>query len=231
MERELNHYLKSLNDQFEDFGSIRHFLYRNCNANGKDVDGWTALHFYAAHNGPVEDIESSLSKGALINQVTHDNGWTPLHLEVKSDNFNIVEVLITNGADVNVKDLDDLNPLQIAAQNGYVDITEILSECHDCLVDEKDSNGQRALHLAAYDGHAYVIHVLMKNGASVNLIDHFHQTALSLSVQADHLEVMNLLIDCGDNLVDELKLHDKKNLSILSSFWQLRADKLVSWET
>ena len=118
MERELIHYLKSLNDQFKDFGSIRHFLDRNCNVNGKDVDGWTALHIYAAHNGPVEDIESLLSKGALINQVTHDYGWTPLHLAVNNDNFNIVEVLITNGADVNAKDLDDWTPLQIAAQNG-----------------------------------------------------------------------------------------------------------------
>ena len=47
-------------------------------------------------------------------------------------------------------------------------------------------------HLAAYDGHANVIHVLMKNGASVNLIDHSQQTALSLAVQEGHLEVMNL---------------------------------------
>jgi len=54
------------------------------------MDGWTALHFYAAHNGPVEDIESLLSKGALIKQVTHDDGWTPLHLAVNNDNFNIV---------------------------------------------------------------------------------------------------------------------------------------------
>jgi ankyrin repeat protein len=207
MERELIHYLKSLNDQFQDFRSIRHFLDRNCNVYGKDVDGWTALHFYAAHNGPVEDIESLLSKGALINQVTHDDGWTPLHLAVNNDNFNIVEVLITNGADVNAKDLDDWTPLQIAAQNGYVDITDILSECHD---DEKDSNGQTAPHLAACDGHANVIQVLIKSRASVNLIDHLQQTALLLAVQEGHLEAMNLLIDCGGNLVDVLKVHDQK---------------------
>jgi len=151
-----------------------------------------------------------LSKGALINQVTHDDGWTPLHLAVNNDNFNIVEVLITNGADVNAKDLDDWTPLQIAAQNGYVDITEILTECHDSIVDEKDSNGQTALHLVACDGHANVIHVLIKNGASVNLIDNLQQTALSLAVQEGHLEAMNLLIDCGGILVDILKIHDKK---------------------
>ena len=68
-----------------------------------------------------------------------------------------------------------------------------------------------------------MFNVLIKNGASVNLIDHLQQTALLLAVQEVHLEVMNLLIDCG-NLVDELKIHDKKNLPMLSSFWQLRAD-------
>jgi len=75
--------------------------------------------------------------------------------------------LITNGADINAKDLDDCTPLQISAQNVCVDITEILSECHDCIVEEKDSRGQTALHLVACDGHANVIHVLIKNRASL----------------------------------------------------------------
>ena len=93
-----------------------------------------------------------------------------------------------------------------------MDITEILSECHDCIVDEKNSNGQTALHLGAYAGHANVSHVLIKNGASVNLIDNLQQTALTLAVQEGHLEAMNLLIDCGGNLVDILKIHDQKEL-------------------
>ena len=95
---------------YKDFRSIDHFLDRNCNVNGKHLDGWTALHFYAAHNQPVEDIESLMSKVALIKQVTHHDGWTLLHLAVNNDNFNIVEVLITKGANVNPKDLDDWTP-------------------------------------------------------------------------------------------------------------------------
>ena len=92
-----------------------------------------------------------------------------------------------------------------------MDITEVLCECHYCIVDDKDTNRRTALHLAACDGHANFIHVFIKNGASVNLIDHLQQTAYSLAVEEGHLEAMNLLIDCGGNLVDELKIHDKKN--------------------
>lgn len=65
-------------------------------------------------------------KGAAIN--AKDNLWsrTPLHWAVETGNKDIVELLMSNGANMNVKDNLGKTPLAIAEERKHKEIAELL---------------------------------------------------------------------------------------------------------
>ncbi|MEJ2703606.1 MAG: transglutaminase domain-containing protein, partial [Sedimentisphaerales bacterium] len=52
--------------------------------------------------------------------------WTPLHFAAQAGQTDIVEYLITNGADVNAKSIQGETPLQLAANNDHKEIMRLL---------------------------------------------------------------------------------------------------------
>ena len=64
--------------------------------------GGPSIH-QATIDGKIALIRRELSNGANVNEKNED-GYTPLHLAVKSGHKRIVELLIAKGADVNAKD-------------------------------------------------------------------------------------------------------------------------------
>jgi ankyrin repeat protein len=60
-------------------------------------------------------------------------------------------------------------------------------------IDAHDDAGHTALMLAAANGHADVVRVLLANGARRDLRDHNGQTAASLAKKAHRAEVEKLL--------------------------------------
>lgn len=98
---------------------------------GVEVDirnkyGKTPLHV-AAYAGKVEVAELLLSKGADIN-ARDKHGQTSLHKAVVAyeNRKEAVELLLNNGADASIKDNDSKTPLDIAEEEGYEEIAELL---------------------------------------------------------------------------------------------------------
>lgn len=52
---------------------------------------------------------------------------TPLHLACRSNKLEIVQVLISNGADVNKFNVRLETPIHVAAENGYGEICKALT--------------------------------------------------------------------------------------------------------
>uniref|UniRef100_A0A1A9V0E9 ANK_REP_REGION domain-containing protein n=1 Tax=Glossina austeni TaxID=7395 RepID=A0A1A9V0E9_GLOAU len=127
----------------------------------------TALHL-AADEGNVECVNLLLVKGADAKLKNH-RGFTALHLAARTSSLECVESLLRNGnADPNAEDFDHRTPLHAAigkSENAF-DILETLIQW-GANVNHKDIYGFTALHLAALDGLAQCVEMLIYHGADV----------------------------------------------------------------
>jgi len=78
--------------------------------NAKDGEGLTPLHQAARYNR-LESAEWLIANGADVHAKTKRLAWTPLHYAARSQEFGVdmVELLITSGADLNAKGNIDVN--------------------------------------------------------------------------------------------------------------------------
>lgn len=69
------------------------------------------------------------------------------------------------------------------------------------------------LHMAAYEGHADIVELLLKNGAEINSKDMLKMTPLHWAVQNEHIECIKILISYGAT-VDVVSKFDKTPISM-----------------
>ncbi|GAB0098528.1 hypothetical protein DMENIID0001_142700 [Sergentomyia squamirostris] len=127
----------------------------------------TALHL-AADEGNVECVNLLLGKDADVKLRNH-RGFTPLHLAARSASLDCVESLLRTGnADPNAEDFDNRTALHaaIGKSDQALDIIETLI-AWGANINHKDVYGFTALHLAALDGLAQCVEVLIFHGTDV----------------------------------------------------------------
>jgi ankyrin repeat protein len=76
----------------------------------------------AAREGYVEKVKDLLARGADPNAIRL--GTTPLHIAAGHGHFDIVKILVENGANVNVKDLMGFTPLHSAIMGDHFAIVK-----------------------------------------------------------------------------------------------------------
>ena len=131
----------------------------------------------------------------------NDGEDTSLHRALETGLFSVVHWrrLLDRGADVKERDEMFLTPLDVAAQDGKLEIAKILIEyCAD--VNCRDLIGWSPLHKAARNGHVDVVRLLLDNGADVNALQRNHQTPLHIASLNGCLEVVLLLLERGANV-------------------------------
>lgn len=81
----------------------------------------------AAKDGDLEKLKSLLDENAeLINDRDPMLGYTPLHRAASQGNYEIVQYLLENGADVNPKSKKGETPLKLAVQQDRTDVADLL---------------------------------------------------------------------------------------------------------
>ncbi|MCK4823582.1 ankyrin repeat domain-containing protein, partial [bacterium] len=167
----------------------------------RDHHDFTPLHWAALCN-QRQLVELLLSKGAEVNAKDKDNR-TPLYYsylfgETYSD---IIELLVVNGADVNVKcGRYDGTPLHYAAREGHKENVEVLLE-HGADVNAKNARGGIALHIAAHEGHKEIVELLLENDADVNIGEkYYNRTAAEFAMGQNHKEIVELLVSKGADI-------------------------------
>ncbi|OHW99857.1 ankyrin repeat protein [Colletotrichum incanum] len=171
---------------FEMRAEIRRAIERGANVDGKDVRGWTPLH-YAAAKGLKRMANALLEFDADVN-ARNLLEWTPLHYACRHNDTQLVQSLLREGGEVNAQGRDGVAPLHCAAMEGLRDVVSFLIEA-GATIDILDTSGNTPLLWAAFRGHEDVVSYLWKD-ASKRLRDKNGRTALHLAVLGGHKEVV-----------------------------------------
>lgn len=150
----------------------------------------------------------------------NDDGWTPLILAAGyysceyDDNFKekedetkrneTVQLLLGNGANINLCDKDGTSPLYVACQEGHDSTVQLLlSKGAD--INLCDEDGSSPLSIACHEGFISTVQLLLSKGADINLCDNDKASPLLLACQEGHTSTVQLLLskEANINLCDE----------------------------
>ena len=97
---------------------------------------------------------------------------------------------------LNEPDKNGLTALHLAAERGYVAVSQLLLD-EDAQIDIEDNSGRTALHVAVESGHLNVLRFLLDRGASIEARNHNRQAALHLATKYGNTKIVQMLLDRG----------------------------------
>lgn len=173
---------------------------------GSDVnarDSYYTPLIYAILSGNKDVVKYLVETAkADVNALSKEN-LSPITYAARSDKFNdadckeVIESLVVNGADVNIKDgVSFYTPLIYAAERGNMEVVKYLVE-NGAIVKQSDLIDLTALMVASQNGHLNVVRYLLDHNADVNEQNKNHETPIIFAAKNGHLEVVKLLIQKG----------------------------------
>lgn len=161
-----------------------------------DNEGKGALTL-AAQGGHTALVSTLLGKHhAPCDQRPHD-GKTALRLAALEGHYDVVQLLLVHGADINSKDADGRSTLYVLALDNRLAMAKYLvSQGAD--VETRDLEGRTPLHVSAWQGHTEMVCLLLSHGrAAVDACDLENRTALHSASWQGHSAIVRLLLEHG----------------------------------
>ncbi|XP_065860533.1 uncharacterized protein [Euphorbia lathyris] len=177
----------------------------------QNEDARSLLHV-AVSSSHLQVVKALLDVDESKNVVNSkdEEGWAPLHSAASIGNQEVVDLLLTRGADVNAKNDGGRTALHYAASKGWLDVAELLIS-HGANLNTKDKVGCTPLHRAASTGKSALCEFLIEEGAEVDATDKAGQTPLMTAVICYNKEVALLLIRHGA----DVDVEDKEGYTVL----------------
>ncbi|PIA59835.1 hypothetical protein AQUCO_00400601v1 [Aquilegia coerulea] len=106
--------------------TIHRLIENGASINGRDQNGWTALH-RAAFKGRIDVVRTLVEMGIEVDAKDED-GYTALHCATESGQVEITELLVKKGADIEARTNKGVTSLQIANSLQYSGIARVLMQ-------------------------------------------------------------------------------------------------------
>jgi ankyrin repeat protein len=204
-------------------------LDKGADANIRNHRGQTPLHL-AARAQAYDCVEMLLRKGNADPNIGDFDKRTPLHAAVgkSARSYDIIELLVSWGADVNTKDQYGYTPLHIAALNELSQCVEILI-FHGADVTAKSKFGMTALGIITRKTPASLAMVTQKLDSAITLHHHPESSNREVELRLDfrsilqhchprEISFLNTFVDEGQK---EILLHP-----LCSAFLYLKWEKI-----
>uniref|UniRef100_A0A8C5F5Y6 Euchromatic histone-lysine N-methyltransferase 1a n=1 Tax=Gadus morhua TaxID=8049 RepID=A0A8C5F5Y6_GADMO len=145
-------------------------------AGSADIQGSTCLHL-AAKLGHDDVVQLLLTKAAKYINCQDIGGWTPITWAIEHKHHSLVHLLVTKGADVNIRDKEENVCLHWAALSGCEDVAQNLLDARSYL-HAANIHGDTPLHIAARQNHLECVMLFLARGGDVTLRNRDGETAL-----------------------------------------------------
>lgn len=196
-----------------DVEEVRQLLGQGADARERDSDGLHALDL-AAESGQLAVAEALLAHDPGLASLPGYYGRPPLTSAVLNGHTAVVALLLTRGADPRQsaggpgdgQSSGASNgigrPLEHAAQEGYIDIVELLLAHDPGLIDLPGAFGRTALAAAAAGGHLAVVDLLLARGADLRASLHEGTSALHWAAMQGHTAVVERLLAQDPSMIN-----------------------------
>ncbi|XP_064112938.1 alpha-latrotoxin-Lg1a-like isoform X2 [Macrobrachium nipponense] len=142
----------------------------------------------------VIETKSLVEDGAEINVRLDQNMAVPFHHAAEHNNVEVLRLLLSKGADINIMSSDNMNALHFAASQGSKDALEyLLQEGADINAQTKQL-GWSPLHITVSNDDLEATQILLENNAFINIKDNMGLTPLHVSILGSG-ETMKILLD------------------------------------
>jgi len=154
-------------------------LQHGADSNKQDIDGNTPVHIAASDDHLVDCLQLLLNQrgaaGALKLDERNYDGMAALHIAVSASNLKSVQLLVANGADVNVHETKrGRSALHLAIKGQAKEILRFLLENTNVEINKQSYDGNTALHLAIGAELDEICAMLMGHGADPDIRNYLH---------------------------------------------------------
>ncbi|WP_342189704.1 ankyrin repeat domain-containing protein [Spiroplasma endosymbiont of Dilophus febrilis] len=157
------------------------------------------LH-YAIIKNKKEVVEVLLKSKNIKNKINNKSylnigclHWISLNSK-NINNLEIAELLIDNGADVNLQDENDATPLYYAISTNNKEMVQLLIN-KGANIKNITKNGLTPLYYAIILDNKEMVQLLIEKGANVNMQDENGLTPLHFAIEENNQEMVQLLIN------------------------------------
>lgn len=155
----------------------------------------TAYHIAIANND-LETVKLILNQNLVEKDLLAQDGFTPVHWALYTDNFEIIKALHEQGVNINAGSLTQTTPLmdavELKSEKGIEMLLSLEADVH-----LTDLQGFSALHRAAAMGQIEVVKRLLMKGADPYLPSKNGLTALDLAKERNHEAIVALFSEKG----------------------------------
>lgn len=177
-------------------GLAERLLQAGAQADVRDKEGWSALHF-AARYGTAQTVNALLAKGVAVDVRTEKN-YTPLMLAAGNNDLAVVHALLQAGANPTAQGEKGWTPIMFAASKAKdPQVLEALLAKGASLASGFEDNGT-ALHVAARNNpQAAIVQYLLGKKLSAMTTTKEGFTPVAYAVENSNPEVLTLLLQAS----------------------------------
>ncbi|XP_078118523.1 uncharacterized protein ankrd50l isoform X2 [Sander vitreus] len=169
---------------------------RGADTDVRDAEGRPLLYLLVLENC-LEKATLLIEKSGVPLESRDSEGRTALHVASWQGCVEMVDLLLKHGANPNAQDTEGRPPMHSVAWTGHVEVGCRLLDSSGVNIDLACHQKATALSIAAQEGHANIVAMLLERGANPNHMDKYGRSPVKVAGKHGHFNIVRLLESYG----------------------------------
>ncbi|XP_061907047.1 histone-lysine N-methyltransferase EHMT1-like isoform X1 [Entelurus aequoreus] len=191
--------------------TVKYLIRAGAAINHKDVMGFTCLHL-ASKLGHYDIVQHLLSRTSKYINCQDDGGWTPISWAIEHKHIEVFNLLLSKGADVNIRDKEQNVCLHWAALSGCAEVAQALLDTQ-CDLNASNVHGDLPIHVAARENHFECVKLFLSRGVDLHQKNKDGQTAMDCCKNGSNVWVA---LNTNTKLIDTRRNRDCSGEQVLN---------------